>query len=360
MGRNAVRAAALAIACGTGTLALSAVPAQAAAGWKNVGGAGLAYDGSLDRVDFGATNAGWAVGAAGSFFSPQTKIAKWNGSAWVAQASPVGFTPTDVAVASASKAWIVGYNLGGTVGLYWNGSKWSKVTYPLVGLPSQVAAAPDGTAYSVAGVDPTAGGLSAVLRWTGTAWADAKVPLPASSTITAVDVKSKSDVWLAGTTSATGTSVTGLVMHYDGKAWKRIAVPGSLGVPAYQGTLYRIVANSPTNVYVLRVRQNAQITNAILRYDGKAWKTINTPLNTAGIGLSADGKGGVVMLPVTTGTKTQYMHYNGTSWTTLNGPARSGAVQASDADARPGTTAVVSAGTATQTGKKAPFIEYYG
>jgi hypothetical protein len=113
-------------------------------------------------------------------------------------------------------------------------------------------------------------------------------------------------------------------------------------------------------VYVLRVRQNAQITNAILRYDGTSWKTINTPLNTAGIGLSADGKGGVVMLPLTTGNKTQYMHYNGTSWTTLNGPARTGTVQASDADARPGTTAVVSAGTATQTGKKVPFIEYYG
>jgi hypothetical protein len=148
-------------------------------------------------------------------------------------------------------------------------------------------------------------------------------------------------------------------MHFNGTSWKKIDVPGSLGVPGYQGTLHRIVADSPTNVYVLRVRQNAQITNAIQRYNGTSWQTINTPLNAAGIGLSSDGNGGVVMLPITTGTKSQYMHYNGSSWTTLNGPGRSGTVQASDVDARPGTSAIVSTGTASDPSKKAPFIEYF-
>ncbi|MFB4308649.1 hypothetical protein [Actinomadura sp. GTD37] len=357
MRRNAALVVATVLACGAGTVAVAA-PANAA-GWKNISSGALNYDGSLDRVDFGAKNAGWAVGAAGSFFSPQAKMARWTGSAWAADKSPVGFTPTDVAVSSASKAWVIGYNLGGTLGLYWNGTKWAQVAYPMVGFPTAVSAAPDGTAYSVAGVDAAAGGPSAILRWTGTAWVDPKVPLPASSSITAVDVRSKNDVWLAGTTSATGTSVTGLVMHFNGTSWKKIDVPGSLGVPGYQGTLHRIVANSATNVYVLRVRQNAQITNAIQRYDGTSWKTINTPLNAAGIGLSADGKGGVVMLPITTGTKSQYMHYNGSAWTTLNGPARTGTVQASDADARPGTTAIVSTGTASEPSKRVPFIEYF-
>ncbi|WP_160161030.1 hypothetical protein [Actinomadura sp. K4S16] len=357
MRRNAVPATIAALACAAGTVALAA-PAQAA-GWKNIGSTALAYNGSLDRVDFGAKNAGWAVGAAGSFFGPEAKLVKWNGSAWVADKSPVGFTPTDVAVSSATKAWVIGYNMSGTLGLYWNGTKWSQVAYPMVGFPTAVSAAPDGTAYSVAGVDAASGGPSAILRWTGTAWVDPKVPLPASTSITAVDVRAKNDVWLAGTTSATGTSVTGLVMHFDGTSWKKIDVPGSLGVPGYQGTLHRIVANSATNVYVLRVRQNAQITNAIQRYNGKTWTTVNTPLNAAGIGLSSDGASGVVMLPITTGTKTQYMHYNGTAWTTLNGPSRTGTVQASDIDARPGTTGIISTGTASTPDKKTPFIEYF-
>ena len=75
--------------------------------------------------------------------------------------------------------------------------------------------------------------------------------------------------------------------------------------------------------------------------------------------MSSDGDGGVVVLPVTTGANTQYLHYDGTSWTTLNGPARTGTVQATDADARPGTSALVSAGTNPQPGKKVPFIEQF-
>lgn len=47
-----------------------AAPANAA-GWKNISSAALGCNGSLDRVDFGAKNAGWA---AGSFLGPQAKI----------------------------------------------------------------------------------------------------------------------------------------------------------------------------------------------------------------------------------------------------------------------------------------------
>ena len=357
MRRTAVLVAATALGCAAGTVAVAA-PAHAAA-WTDVPSAALKYNGTLDRVDFGAKNAGWAVGAAGNFFGPQAKIMRWNGSSWVADTSPASFTPTDVAVADANNAWIIGYSLFGTTSLHWDGTKWNQVRYPLVGFPTAVSAAPDGTAYSIAGIDAASGGPSAILRWTGSGWVDPQVPLPPSSSITAVDVRSKNDVWLAGTTASAGASVTGLVMHFNGSTWKRIDVPGNMGVPGFQGTLHRIVVNSPTNVYVLRVRQNAQISNAILRYDGSSWQTINTPLNAAGIGLSSDGANGVVMLPITTGNRSQYMHYDGSSWTTLNGPARSGTVQATDADWRPGTTAVVSAGTASEPSKKNPFIEYF-
>ncbi|MFE9102627.1 hypothetical protein [Actinomadura geliboluensis] len=358
MRRNAALAVATALACAAGTVA-AAAPAHAA-GWTDAATGATAYNGSLDRVDFGAGGAGWAVGAAGNLFGPEAKIVRWTGSGWSAQQSPVGFTPVDVAVSGPSKAWVIGYNLGGTVGLYWNGTAWSQVSYPLVGFPNAVSAAPDGAAYSIAGLNQFNGGPSAVLRWTGSAWVDPQVPLPPSSSITAVDVRAADDVWLAGTTAESGTSATGLVMHFDGTSWERIDVPGSLGALGFQGTLYRIVADSPTNVHVLRVRQNAQITNAIQHYDGTSWTTVDLPLNATGAGMSSDGQGGVVVLPVTTGTKTRYLHYDGSSWTTLEGPARTGTVQASDADARPGTAAVVSTGTATEPTKKAPFIEQFG
>jgi len=210
-------------------------------------------------------------------------------------------------------------------------------------------------------VDSSGGGLSAVLRWNGKGWTKVNIPLPASSSITSVDVRSKNDVWLAGTTSPMGTSVNGIVLHWNGKVWQKLNIPGSMGIPAYQGVLNKIVALSPTNVYVSRVRQNAQITNAILRWNGKTWKTINTPLNAAGIGLSSDGKAGVVMLPITNGNRSQYMHYNGSAWKTYNGPARNnGGVQIGDVDKRPNTTGILSVGTSSSAKKKIPFIEYFG
>ncbi|WP_019632970.1 hypothetical protein [Actinomadura atramentaria] len=356
MRRNALLAGATALALGTGVLL---APPALAAGWRNIASTALNYDGSLDRVDFASKSAGWAVGSSGALWSPTARIVRWDGSAWKAQTSPVGFTPTDVAAASASKAWIVGFNLTGPVSLYWNGTKWATASYPMVGLPTQVSAAADGTAYSVTGIDVSSGGPASVLRWTGSAWTDAKVTLPASTSIVAVDVRSKSDVWLAGTTS-NGTGVTGLVVHYDGKTWKQIKVPGSMGTPTNRAVFTRIVANSATNVYVLRAKQNSQSTNALLRYDGTTWKTANTPGSQTPAGLSSDGKSGAIVTPATSSGKATYYHYSGTAWTTVYGPARSGTLAVADADARPGTTGVASVGTASTGSKRVPFIEYFG
>ncbi|GAA2615210.1 hypothetical protein GCM10010411_57770 [Actinomadura fulvescens] len=352
-------ATATAVVCGTGTIAV-ATPAEAAA-WRNVGTKALAYNGSLDRVDFADKGAGWAVGAQGSMFNPTTMIVRWNGRAWVRQASPVGFVPTDVAAAGAKRAWIVGFSLRDrTVGLYWNGTRWSKVSYPLVGMPFQVSASRDGTAYSLAGIDSSAGGLSSVLRWNGKAWIKANVPLPPSSSVTAVEVRGRNDVWLAGTTTD-GIKVTAFVQRWNGRSWKRTNVPGPMGTPAYRGVIHRMVVLSPTNVYLDRVSQNAQMPNALLRWNGKTWKTVNTPWNAAGLAMSSDGRSGVVLIPVTNGDRSRYLHYNGSAWRTLYGPVRkNGKVQGGDLDHRPGTRGIVGVGVSSAQGKNSPFIEYFG
>ncbi|MFC0037101.1 hypothetical protein [Actinomadura rayongensis] len=356
MRRNAVLAGATVLALGSGTVF---APSALAAGWRNISSSALKYDGSLDRVDFASKSVGWAVGASGSLFSPTARIVRWTGTSWTGQTSPVGFAPTDVAAASASRAWIVGYNLTGPVSVYWNGTKWTQVSFPLVGLPTQVSAGTDGAAYAITGVDVSSGGPAAILRWTGSGWLDPQVPLPASTSIVGVDVRSRSDVWLAGTTS-NGTTVTGLVVHYDGKTWKQIKVPGSLGTPTNRAVLTRIVANSSTNVYVLRAKQNAQSTNALLHYDGKTWKTANVPGTQTPVGLSSDGAGGAIVIPATSTGKTTYYRYDGTTWTTAHGPSRAGTLTVGDADARPGTTGIASAGTSNNGSSRAPFIEYLG
>ncbi|MEV4254615.1 hypothetical protein AB0J52_15810 [Spirillospora sp. NPDC049652] len=357
---NAVLSTAVATA-GAVSLVLAAAPAASAAGWRNVnGGAALKYSGSLDRVDFAAKDVGWAVGSKGTVTKPNPVIARYTAKGWAAQASPVKFTPMDVAAASAKNAWVVGYGAYmNPMAIHWNGSKWAQVNYPLVGVPFQVSAAADGTAYSTAGITYAAG-ISTVLRWSGSAWVDAKVPLPKSTTITTVDVRSRTDVWIAGTTTADGRKITGLAYHYDGKTWKRINVPGEFGLNAYQAIIYRIVALSPTSVYAIKDAQAAQTPNALLHWDGKAWKSFNTPLNSAGLGLAADGRGGVVVLPAENNGKARYLHFNGKTWSTLYGPARKGSVLGADADQRPGTQGVVSVGMASSGSARTPFIELFG
>jgi hypothetical protein len=362
MERRAVTSAVTALALGAATLGGTAPPASAATGWHSVPGHELTYNGSFDHFAFASKNSAWAVGVGGSFFAPQTRMAWFNGSSWVVYRPDRAFIPTDLASGSPQKAWVVGYNMRGPIALYWTGgSTWRKAPYPSVGLPDQVAAGADGTAYSVAGVGAAGGGSSAVLRFEKGAWVDAKVPLPPSSSITGVDVKSGSDVWLSGTV-ASDTSVTGLVMHYDGESWKRIDVPGALGVPGNQASLYRIVENSPTNVWVLRVRQDVRTTtNALLHYDGKSWTTADIPGNVTGVVLSSDGKGGAIVVPINKGNATRYLDYNGGKWTATTGPTRTGAAQVSDVAVRPHMqpTTLMSVGTVTRRDVNIPFSEAY-
>ncbi|MFC4912890.1 hypothetical protein [Actinomadura gamaensis] len=363
---NAVLSTAVATVCGA-SLVVAASPAAFAAGWRNVnGGAALKYSGSLDRVDFAGKDVGWAVGSKGaapkpgSVPTPNPVILRYTAKGWAAQASPVKFSPMDVAVASASNAWAVGYGAWMTpTAIHWNGKKWVKVGYGAPAVPFQVSAASDGTAYSTAGITYAAG-VSAVLRWNGSSFVGAKVPLPQSTTITTVDVRSRNDVWLAGTTTADGRKITGLALHYDGKSWKRINVPGEFGVNAYQAIIYRIVALSPTSVYAIKDAQAAQTTNALLHWDGRTWKSFTTPLNAAPLGIAPDGRGGVVVVPAVNNGKSRYLHFNGKTWTTLYGPARKGTVQVTDLDQRPGTKGVVSVGLASSGSTRAPFVELYG
>lgn len=67
-------------------------------------------------------------------------------------------------------------------------------------------------------------------RWNGTTWKSAPLPLPRADTVfsqlQAIDVLPDGRAWAVGseTDRATGTE-HGLVLHYDGERWKRMAAP---------------------------------------------------------------------------------------------------------------------------------------
>lgn len=359
MRRNKVLAASAALACGAGVLVAASSAGAAPRSWGNVPSRGLAYAGSLDRVDVVNKTTAWAVGSTGQLPSRKPVILRWNGAGWARQASPINFSPTDVAGAGPRKAWAIGYSGLSPVAVHWNGNRWRSVAFPVRWqIPTQLAASPDGTAYAVTGLDISAGGPSTVLRWNGRGFVKVN-NVPAGVSVVSVDVRAKNDVWLAGTSSATGLGVTGLVLHWNGRQWRRFVTPGNMGTPGNQAVLQRIVAGSANNVYVLRASQRAQTTNALLHWNGTRWSTAITPLNRAAVGLSLDGAGGAWVLPIGNGARSFYWRWNGHRWSSLQGPARRGAANVQDADRIPGSTKMFSVGTDSQRGKLVPFLERY-
>jgi hypothetical protein len=78
-----------------------------------------------------SANDAWAVGCTAFCFlhsvTPQMVILHWNGTAWTQASSPAPgqFSQlVGVAATSASDAWAVGSDLGGTIVQHWNGTIW--------------------------------------------------------------------------------------------------------------------------------------------------------------------------------------------------------------------------------------------
>lgn len=348
------------------TLALAGsvlVPAPASAGaseWRNVSSAALKTAGTLDHLDVVSAKAAFAIGTE----QGRVKLLRWNGKAWQRQKSSWNFLPTGIAAAGPKKAWAIGFTAAGSsAALYWNGKAWKKVAYPspplagiLPALPMQIAASKDGAAFSIAGLNATNGGPTSLMRWNGARWVKVAIPMPGNTSLSAISVRGKNDVWVGGTEPNVAAHALPVTWHWNGKSWKRIPIPGDWGlVGTTQNAMTDLLAVSSTSVYALR-SQNA---GALLHWNGKIWSEVATPLGIAPYRLAAIGTRGVWVLPVPHGLRnSNYFRWTGT-WTSYNGPARSGTTSLSDIDWMPGTRQVVGVGNTARKGGQFPIIEVF-
>ncbi|MEO5876663.1 MAG: hypothetical protein ABIS86_20820 [Streptosporangiaceae bacterium] len=348
-------------ASGAGTTAQvkAKAKAKAAARWRNVSSKALKTGGSLDHIDVVSRTSAFAIGSEGA----KAKLLRWNGKSWQRQKSSWNFIPTGIAAAGPKKAWAIGLAGNKSAALYWNGKSWKKVAYaspPLAGvipaLPAQIAAAKDGAAFSIASFNAYNGGLSSLMRWNGARWVPVRVPMPVNTSLTAVSVRSKKDVWVGGTVPNAATHALPVSWHWNGKSWKKISIPGDWGLAGtQQNTMTDLLAVGAKSVWALR----AQGRGGLLHWNGSAWREVGTPLGVEPYRLAADGRGGVWVLPVPTGAKkTRYLHWSG-RWTVVSGPGRSGATKPVDLDWMPGTKYAVSVGSSSPKGSPLPIIEVF-
>ncbi|MGI8333336.1 hypothetical protein ACRYCC_25575 [Actinomadura scrupuli] len=195
-------------------------------------------------------------------------IQRWNGTNWAAQDPGPwlrsGYVLTSVAMFTADEAWAVGHALpGGPIALRWDGAQWIRIPAP----------GPDrGRLLAVAGIAPddvwavgTTGSGALIMHFDGRAWRRERCPSGRSS-LTDVVALPDGSAWAAGGDG---------LLHWNGRRWRRVD-PGL-------GSVNTLAALSPTEVWAAGGR------GELARFDGEKWHRADSPapLDGAAVWLGA-------------------------------------------------------------------------
>lgn len=171
----------------------------------------------------------------GNNANPGPTVAElWNGKSWRLQAVPVNDpVPTAVSCASASFCEAVGTGPSGDVAEAWNGSKWAAQTFPaLAGGPTGISCSSARFCEAVA-ENFNSPGPTLAARWNGAAWAAQSVPSPAAAAGTllrGVSCAAAASCKAVGEylVNTTANAPKALAEAWDGSTWKlqRAAEPG--------------------------------------------------------------------------------------------------------------------------------------
>lgn len=249
----------------------------------------------LPDVAASATNNLWifAVPASGG----DAKAVRWDGTQWQDITLPAGVYPDDVAVLSATDAWVLGpqqpctgsgaSQVCPTTLYHWDGSTWSPFTLPIVVdelSGSALAASGSHHVWVVGASHPCAVSSCSyrvkVYSWNGSTWGRwQSFPRVDSYYLPGVALSSGRNAWV-GTWSATNTGHRGRLLHWNGSRWSTIGAPRSLLAPT--GT--PMVTDGGNGVWM----------GPWARWTGTHWR--NTSMNRA----SACAPGALARIPGTT------------------------------------------------------------
>ncbi|UUU29593.1 hypothetical protein JIX56_06685 [Streptomyces sp. CA-210063] len=155
-------------------------------------------------------------------------------------------------------AWVVGEDDTGLKVLHHDGSGWTTQSTPDgVLYVSGVTARSATDAWAWAGTDA---GTTVVLRWNGTTWRDAKVPLPPNSNVHTVIPEPSGRVTIGGHQYTDGVARTYL-MTFNGHAWRTTHPP--LG-----DTYTEAMVRGPDGALWLPVRSDRAFQSKYARVDG--------------------------------------------------------------------------------------------
>ncbi|WP_395365699.1 hypothetical protein ACHGLA_32405 [Streptomyces sp. YH02] len=285
-------------------VATAASPAAADTSWRDVSPADS--NGSVLYDVETAGGATWAVGLRSDATTrPFAPVAmRWTAKGWQAPPQPADHGRLDdLAVGAPDKVWAVGtrhetvgetdWDRGRALLQHWNGTAWSEVALPF----------PEGAGdTSLSAVDVDAGGSV----WVYGGYADTTgeyVPvmfrgdadgggdwtrLPAD---TGLNWVSQLEVGPGGVAHAIGDGVS----RFDGTSWTMQSLPPSLDGAMYDG----IEMRGANDIWAVGHIRDEKLWRrpVIVRYDGRAWRTVRTPAETGQLfDIAFDGSGSPVVV----------------------------------------------------------------
>ena len=283
----------------------------------------------------------WAVGGT-DWFRPQTLIEHWNGKTWKRVASPSPASNSwlsGVAATSPRNAWAVGEISPGpgvppgrgarTLIEHWNGRTWKRVPSPSPGAAAQligVAATSPCNAWAVGwtgtGSEPGASAKTLIEHWNGKTWKRVRSPSPGPvNVLPGVAATSARNAWAVGVTSThPNINDKTLILHWNGRAWKRVASP----TPAPDGFLSGVGATSARNAWAvgMTIGQNScapKCATVIEHWNGHAWKQVPSPNPPSGylnqlFGVAPTSRHNAWAVGTTDYASTLIVRWNGHAW----------------------------------------------
>ena len=322
-------------------VALAVPGAQAAAtpGWRVV----ATYPQAQAMTAVSASDAAnaWEVGLSGGCCD--LLVSHWNGKKWETIAAPGniggGFTNqvtgASVAAIANGRAMIFVESTDEELGtswvgaLEWRGRSWSE--HAFADLPGDaIASGPD----DVWGFDS---GTPSADHYNGTSWSQVSIPVivsQASGNAAAGD-------WITGAVAAQPERVE--LLHWSKGAWRNAVLP-KIAVPKGDQMFPGAVdAATLADIWVIvSVGPSAgrgPVTAVLLHWNGKAWSKVAVPKGVSLGSLASDGHGGAWL--TSNQSPLVMYHYSG-RWTHVPGPAMT--VLQSDLELIPGTRSVLAAG----------------
>jgi hypothetical protein len=307
--------------------------------WKlqkspNPGGRGV--DNILRGVAVTSSTNAWTVGWYGvlPYELPRAFVLHWDGTSWKVQKSPHPTASSEldgVVATSSNNAWAVGSygNRAATHALieHWDGIAWQVQPSPNPGgrysSLSSIAATSPSNVWAVGSFGNRARPL--VEHWDGTSWKIQSSPRAAGSTLNyleGVAATSRTNAWAVGYYYRPGGSSTRtLVLHWNGRAWKRQSSPNAR---RDFNDLLGVAATSRTNAWAVGSSPYYKGGERILleHWNGTAWKLRHSPIRQGRIGglegVAANASTNVWAVGRYThragGTQVLALHWDGAAW----------------------------------------------